>query len=47
MLVVELRIRYCHIGSQWGRVPTHVLARRPGNERGVGGGGAKPNMDVM
>ena len=28
--------RYCHIGSQHGRVPTQVQVGRPGNERGVG-----------
>ena len=33
---------YCHIGSQWGRVPTHVRAGRPGSE-----GGVAPNQMKM
>ena len=36
---------YCHIGSQHGRVPTHVRAGRPGNEGSVGGMG--PNRMKM
>ena len=32
---------YCHIGTQHGRVPTHVRAGRLGNEGGVGGAGPK------
>ena len=30
-------IGYCHIDSQWGRVPTQVRVRRPGSEGGMGG----------
>jgi hypothetical protein len=30
---------YCHVGSQHGGVPTHVQARRPDNEGGVGRAG--------
>ena len=30
---------YCHIGSQWVRVPTHIHARQPNSEGGVGGAG--------
>ena len=32
---------YCHIGSQRGRVPTHVRAGWPGSEGGVGGAGPR------
>ena len=31
--------RYCHIGSQRGKVPTQVRAGRPGSEWGMGGRG--------
>ena len=31
---------YCHIGSQRGRVSTHVRARKMGIEEGVGGAGS-------
>jgi hypothetical protein len=34
-----LVIGYCHIGSQWGRVPTLMQTRRPGSEGGVGRAG--------
>ena len=36
---------YCHIGSQYGRVPTQVRAGRLGSEGGVGGAG--PNQMKM
>ena len=39
---------YCHIGSQWGRVPTQVWAWRPDSERGVDGqDGAQPNKNII
>ena len=38
MCTTQLHRRgYCHIGSQWGRVPMQVRARRPGSKGGVGG----------
>ena len=33
--------RYCHIGSQHGKVPMQVWAGWPGNEGGMGG--VRPN----
>ena len=36
-LIFAILTKYYHIGSQRGRVPTHVHARRPGNEGGMGG----------
>ena len=37
--------RYCHIGSEQRRVPTHMQAEQPDNEEGVGG--AEPNRMKM
>ena len=40
--ILVILIGYCHIGSQRGRVPTQVRARRLGSEGGVEGVG--PNQ---